>query len=274
MHQRIRTAVGIGAMLTLAGSASATFHFMQIEQVIGGVEGDTSAQAIQLRMRAAGQNLVAQSRLIVYDATGSNPVTVINITANVPNGLLGDRVLIVTNEMLDYLVPPIAPDFIMTNPIPESYMAAGRLTFESDLGEILWSLAWGGSGYTGSNMGSLDNDLDGNFGPPFPSPLPKDSTSSLRFKGAANARSTNNAADYEITASAAVLTNNARASGTVTPPPCYADYNGDGSVNTLDFIAYLNDFNDGVVGDDDCDGNGSINTLDFICFLNAFNEGC
>jgi hypothetical protein len=29
--------------------ASAAFHFMQIEQVIGGVNGDTTAQAIQLR---------------------------------------------------------------------------------------------------------------------------------------------------------------------------------------------------------------------------------
>ncbi len=34
--------------------AQATFHLMQIEQVIGGVNGDTTAQAIQLRMRFAG----------------------------------------------------------------------------------------------------------------------------------------------------------------------------------------------------------------------------
>jgi len=57
-------------------------------------------------------------------------------------------------------------------------------------------------------------------------------------------------------------------------PACYADYDGNGTVNTLDFLAYLNDFNDGAVGADDCDGNGTINTLDFLCFLNAFNAGC
>jgi len=61
---------------------------------------------------------------------------------------------------------------------------------------------------------------------------------------------------------------------TVGDHGCYADYDGNGSVNTLDFIAFLNDFNDGVVGQDDCDENGIINTLDFICFLNAFNTPC
>ena len=39
-------------------AALASFHVMKVEQVIGGVGGDTSQQAIQLRMRAVGQNLV------------------------------------------------------------------------------------------------------------------------------------------------------------------------------------------------------------------------
>ncbi len=43
------------AAMALALPAQATFHFMQIEQVIGGVNGDTTAQAVQLRMRPAGQ---------------------------------------------------------------------------------------------------------------------------------------------------------------------------------------------------------------------------
>ncbi len=47
-------------MLAIAGlmcnTAHATFHFMQIEQVIGGVDGDTTKQAIQLRMRSLNQN--------------------------------------------------------------------------------------------------------------------------------------------------------------------------------------------------------------------------
>ena len=38
---------------------------MQIEQVIGGVNGDTTAQAVQLRMRATGENFVAGGKLIL-----------------------------------------------------------------------------------------------------------------------------------------------------------------------------------------------------------------
>ena len=53
------------AMLLLASPAFASFHLMKIEEAIGGVGGDTSQQAIQLRMRFGGQNLVgsAQARL-------------------------------------------------------------------------------------------------------------------------------------------------------------------------------------------------------------------
>ena len=45
---------------------------MQIAQVIGGVNGDPSAQAIQLRMRTGFQEQVQNARLVVYDMTGSN----------------------------------------------------------------------------------------------------------------------------------------------------------------------------------------------------------
>ena len=41
--------------------AEAAFHIMKIEQIIGGVNGDTSAQAIQLRMIQAGQNVMGSA---------------------------------------------------------------------------------------------------------------------------------------------------------------------------------------------------------------------
>ncbi len=52
-----------------AQPALASFHFMQIEQVIGGVNGDTSAQAIQLRMRSSFQQFVAGARMHRWIAT-------------------------------------------------------------------------------------------------------------------------------------------------------------------------------------------------------------
>ncbi|MBK7406106.1 MAG: choice-of-anchor B family protein [Phycisphaerales bacterium] len=57
--------------------------------------------------------------------------------------------------------------------------------------------------------------------------------------------------------------------------PCVADYNHDGGVNTLDFIAYLNDFTGSTHnGDPDLNADGQVNTLDFLLFLNLFSAGC
>lgn len=54
---------------------------------------------------------------------------------------------------------------------------------------------------------------------------------------------------------------------------CPADFNGDGIVNTLDFLSFLNAFS---AGDPSADfnGDGVVNTLDFLAFLNAYSEGC
>ncbi|MCC7387874.1 MAG: hypothetical protein IT431_03810 [Phycisphaerales bacterium] len=54
---------------------------------------------------------------------------------------------------------------------------------------------------------------------------------------------------------------------------CLGDWNGDGQTNTLDILAYLNDW---VAGEAwaDINGDGSVNTLDVLAFLNAWNAGC
>ncbi|MBK8914365.1 MAG: hypothetical protein IPM64_07130 [Phycisphaerales bacterium] len=219
----LRNAAGllaVGIMMLAATPAQATFHFMQIEQVIGGVGGNTAAQAIQLRMRTGSQNFVSQGRIRAFDAAGANPVVIINFTSDVPNGALGDRVLVTTAAFNSLTIPVCVPNFTMTNPIPPSYLAAGSLTFESDTGIIYWRLSWGGAGYTGSNAGSATNDANGDFGPPFGAALPTAGVSALRFNGTASALSTTNLADYSITAGAAVVTNNARNSFTVTLGAC------------------------------------------------------
>ncbi len=199
-----------------SGQASATFHLMQVEQVIGGVNGDTTAQAIQLRMRAAGQNQVSQGRLVVRDATGANPVTIVNMATNVANSALGARVLIASTNFSNYTVPAAVPDFTMTNLIPSSYLTAGSLTFEADLGgTIYWRLSWGGASYTGSGAGDITNDSDGNFNPPFNAALPSGSLQALQFNGTANALSTNNAAQYVATAGPATFSRNAGTSYSV-----------------------------------------------------------
>ena len=202
-------------VLALQPTAHATFHLMQIEQVIGSVNGDTTAQAIQLRMRAAGQNFVSGGKLVVYDAAGLNPITVLNIASNVANGAVGSHVLIASANFPSHTMPVAVPDFTMANLIPASYFAAGSLTWESDSGLVYWRLSWGGGAYTGPCTGTTFNDVDGNFCPPFGSPLPSSCTNALEFQGNATDKSTNNAADYLLIGSPIVFVNNAGASFTV-----------------------------------------------------------
>ena len=54
---------------------------------------------------------------------------------------------------------------------------------------------------------------------------------------------------------------------------CRADFNGDGSVNTQDVLAFLNAW---VSGDAraDINGDGTVNTQDVIAFLNLWTAGC
>lgn len=284
----LRSALGFFFAGLLAGSAHASFHFMQIEQVIGGVSGDTSAQAIQLRMRLSGQNLVHQARIRAWDAAGANPVLIIDMTTDVPVGNMGSRVLIASSSFPAHTTPTAVPNFTMTNTIPPSYLAAGSLTFESDGGTIYWRLSWGGSAYTGSNLGDVTNDPNGNFGPPWPNALPSTGTQALHFTGSASAASNNNAADYALTSGAAVFTNNAGASFTVQPIAtgacCIAGvcstltsgqctsqggaYQGDGS----DCGSIVCDACGTVVaGDSNCDG--ILDNSDIDCFVAALVGG-
>jgi len=230
--QAARTLVG-GLIVAIALPAWATFHEMQIEQIIGGVNGDTSAQAIQLRMRSFGQNLTSQGRLVAYDAAGLNPVVVINFTGNVANGLAGARVLVTSPNFAPYTDGALAGDFTMTNLIPESYLAAGRLTFEDDNGPILWSVSWGGSNYTGSTTGAFDNDADGQFGPSVAVPMPTTGVQALQFQGNANAPSTNNEADYALTAGASQWVNNAGQSAMLIAGLHVVTTTGDDGIGSL-----------------------------------------
>ncbi|MEO6034392.1 MAG: hypothetical protein ABIQ35_03970 [Verrucomicrobiota bacterium] len=216
----------VAGLMVFIGSAAAhaSFHFMQIEQVIGGVDGDTSAQAIQLRMRSAGQNLVSSASLWVSDAAGVNRILLLKIAANVGNSAAGDRVLLVSPGFTNYLGSGFSPDFTLANIIPTNYFKAGRLTFEADggttttPGTIYWSVSWGGTNYTGSQTGSTFNDANGNFGPAFNGPLPSTDTSVLQFTNSAAALSTSNSVDYTVTSGPAIFVKNSRSSFVVVDP--------------------------------------------------------
>lgn len=207
-------ALALVLLAAVGAPARASFHFMQIERVIGGVCGKVSQQAVQLRMRLPGQNLVSNARLKVWDAAGANPVVIHDFTSNVANSAAGSTVLSGSGDFDAQQNPTL--DFVLTNVIPASYLPAGRLTFEDDFGTIYWSLSWGGATYTGPTTGALTNDTDGDFGPSYPGPLPWTTGQALAFTGAFSDPSTNNAANYALTLAEADFTNNAGAVGTVT----------------------------------------------------------
>jgi hypothetical protein len=212
--------IGTALLSASVPPAKASFHFMQIYEVIGGVNGDTSAQAIELRMRSSGQNFLAnEAKLVVVDATGANPVTLINFTSDVSIGNFGSTVLIASANFKNYTANPGAfvSDFTLTNLIPVSYLNAGRLLYEDSFNNILWSLAFGGANYTGPTNGETTNGPadPGKFGGPFPS----NTLQALLYQGTASGQNSNNATDYALTSGAATFTNNAGTNFTVVPEP-------------------------------------------------------
>ena len=266
-----------GTLAALGADAvhASIFHFMQIQKVIGGVNGDTTAQAVQLRMRGPFENQLQLASLYVHDAAGANRLQVIDFQSPVANAGLGVTILLASPNFANATNPPAQPDFVMTNLIPASYMAAGSLTFEDDFGMVLWRVSWGGSNYTGSNAGAITNDPNGNFGPPWPGPLPTAGTEALEFQGGPGDPSSNNAADYALSGPDTVFTNNAGESFTITSgQPCYADCDGNGSLDIFDFLCFQNSFVGGELYACDCDHDPACDIFDFLCFQNEFVAGC
>jgi len=270
---QIRNLAAAAGVAVLSCAAMANHHVMQIQLIIGGVNGDKTAQAIQLRQRFAGQNLVSFGRLKAYDANGLNPIILIDFMTNVTNAQGGDTILVCTNSFKTTTNPTTVPDFTMTNPIPLSYLNAGRITFEFDGGNIWWAVAYGGASYLGSNTLDLTNDSNGNAAPAFGTGLPTASNKALQYIGAASGASTTNAADYAITTGAAVVTNNARVSFTVKAP-CPGDLNGDGFVDDSDFVIFASAYDALLCGSPcpaDLNGDAFVDDSDFVLFAAAYD---
>ncbi len=261
------------AVTSIAGTALANHHVMQIQLVIGGVNGDKTAQAIQLRQRFAGQNIVSAGRLKAYDANGANPVLLIDFTTNVANSAGGDTILVCTNSFKSKTNPTCVPDFTMTNPIPLSYLAAGKISFEFDGGNVWWSLGWGGAAYTGLLAVDFTNDTNGNAAPAFGVALPTGGNKAVQYTGAATGASNTNLADYALTAGAAVVTNNARITFTVKAP-CPADLNGDGVVDDSDFVIFAVAYDQLLCGTPcpaDLNNDTVVDDSDFVIFAVAYD---
>lgn len=218
-----------------AHAAHATFHWMHMEQVIVGVNGDTTAQAIQLRMRFDGQEMVTPGRIVLRDAAGGRPIVLVDYDRPVAFGAAGDRILLASDGMAFYTDPPVAPDFVLTNLIPSSYFAAGSLTFETDDGTVVvCRLCWGGDAYTGPTSGSTYNDDDGEFGPPLANALSPNGKQAVVYLHDFAGLSTSNATDFGLRTDALTLTDNVGQEYTVRDCDAAADSDLDGLCDAAD----------------------------------------
>jgi hypothetical protein len=185
--------LGLGAALLLAGPAHAAFHLMEIEQVIGGVAGDTTAQAVQLKMRTTGQNVLSGTvRLVARDAAGGTPVVLSTLGAGINSGACdaGGEILLATDGFVNRTTPAAVRDFSML-PIPAAYLPAGSLTFENAAGTLIyWRLSWGGAAYTGVGTTTIDNG-DGDVNPAVAGPLPSSGVQALRVAAGCPAATSN-----------------------------------------------------------------------------------
>jgi hypothetical protein len=59
----------------------------------------------------------------------------------------------------------------------------------------------------------------------------------------------------------------------VAPPPCLADFDGSGSLDIFDFLAFTNAFNSGDPRAD-LTPDGVLDLFAFLAFFTAFNAGC
>ena len=97
-------------LLTQVDTADAAFHCMRIHAVAGGIAGNNNIQFVELRMDLGGQNLVGGHKIDFFDATSTLKAT-FTFPSHVPNGALGDSVLIATQQFKDSFLGG-TPDFI------------------------------------------------------------------------------------------------------------------------------------------------------------------
>ncbi len=248
---------------------------LQIEQVFASLP---SAQAIQLRMRADGQNNLQNCVIRAYPRTVGGGEIYVIATFPVPfaNSAEGSRVLITSPGFANFTNFPLETDVVMTNQIPLNYVNnGGSLTIEDTDGTVYWRLSWGGAGYTGPTIGSTLNDADGNFGKLTSTGLtPLANLKAMRFLGAAADLSTTNQTDYGLTFGAAVFTNNAGHTFMVVDPghPPNGDLDNNGFANGRDIRHFVSCVLTGSSGGFPChrgdfDLSGTVDAADVAPFV-------
>ena len=104
--------------------SSALYHLAHISEVMSGITGDTSVQYVEIRMDSGFQNFVGNTRLTVFDCTGTTVTVLLTIpdpstmAGQVPNQGAGRHWIMGTSSLAGATTPSVTPDFMMTAGIP------------------------------------------------------------------------------------------------------------------------------------------------------------
>ncbi len=104
----------VALVLSMVTPARALFHVAEINEVMSGVGGDPAVQYVEIRLKSGGQNMVADSRLTVFNCDGSGHDVMLLVPSDVANGANDARWIMATSTPIG----GILPDFTFTGDLP------------------------------------------------------------------------------------------------------------------------------------------------------------
>ena len=147
-----------GALILACGPAGATNHILRINEILGGQNGNTDVQFVEIVSSGSGQKRwgpnggpEGRAMLVFFDAAGTETGRFV-FPENAPAG--NDTVLIATSAFA--LISGVTPDFVIP---PLITPGAGKVCFKRNpastgADNVNLCVSYGGAAYTGSREGA------------------------------------------------------------------------------------------------------------------------
>jgi len=102
--------LSVACVLASAVPALAAFHFAVIDEVMSGLNGDPTAQYVEIKTLLIGQKYVQNTRLTAFNCDGSSATVLLLVPGNICNGMSGARWSMGTASWA--AATGVTPDFI------------------------------------------------------------------------------------------------------------------------------------------------------------------
>ena len=124
MRVMSRTAVVLAILVVLVPvPGQAIFHISNIDEIMSGMGGDSTAQYVEIRMLQAGQGTVAHSRLTAFSCNGSTHAILLEVPNDVCPANTNGRWTMGTASWA--AATGVAPDFIFAADVNVELTATG-----------------------------------------------------------------------------------------------------------------------------------------------------